>query len=153
MAVDISWFGDVSPLRAPESLIPCGRYDGSIYLSGHPRKTNVTLCQDTYAKKLIFQHNNDPKHQSKLIEEYCSKKKIDILKWPSQSPDLNPIEHLWEELDRRIRTQNYSNQDDLFCALKKEWAKIPQNSIIKLIESMPRRCKAVLSAKGYATKY
>lgn len=100
-----------------------------------------------------FQHDNDPKHRSKYICDFMKREKVNVLEWASQSPDLNPIEHLWEELDRRIRTRNYANKDALYEALTNEWEKIPLNRLEKLVDSMPARCEAVIKAKGYATKY
>jgi hypothetical protein len=116
-------------------------------------KNMLPYAKKHMPKKWIFQQDNDPKHKSKLLQEYFAAKKITVLEWPSQSPDLNPIEHLWEELDRQIRVKNYSNGAELFTALQVEWDKIPMSRISKLIESMPRRCKAVIESKGYATKY
>lgn len=78
--------------------------------------------------------------------------KINILQ-SSQSPDLNHIDHLWKELCSCIRTQNYSNQYNLFKTLQNEWVKIPQDRVMKFIESMFKKCEAVLLTKGYATKY
>lgn len=101
----------------------------------------------------IFQHDNDPKHTSKHVKDYMEKAKIRLLEWPSQSPDLNPIEHLWEELERRIRSENYSNTTKLWEALQREWLKIPLERLEKLVDSMQSRCKAVIAAKGFATKY
>lgn len=100
-----------------------------------------------------FQQDNDPKHTSKHVKEYMNKAKIRLFEWPSQSPDLNPIEHLWEELERRIRSATYRNTNQLWEALQTEWAKIPLERLVKLVDSMQSRCRAVIAAKGFATKY
>lgn len=75
------------------------------------------------------------------------------MKWPSQSPELNPIEHLWDEIGRRLRNDHSSNETELFEKVKRIWNEIPKQTLEKLVDSMPRRCQAVLDAKGYATKY
>uniref|UniRef100_A0A915DXW8 Tc1-like transposase DDE domain-containing protein n=1 Tax=Ditylenchus dipsaci TaxID=166011 RepID=A0A915DXW8_9BILA len=105
------------------------------------------------AEYWIFQQDNDPKHASKLVKKFLSDNNVDVLKWPAHSPDLNPIEHLWEELDRRIRNRTYKKTGKLFNALSKEWSKIPLGVVMKLVDSMSRRCEAFIAAKGYATKY
>lgn len=115
--------------------------------------TMLPYAKKTMPKKWTFQQDNDPKHTSSLVKSWILKKKVTVLEWPSQSPDLNPIEHLWEELERRIRVRTFKNPDDLMAAIEEEWHKIPIDRLMKLVDSMPARCAAVIKSKGYATKY
>ena len=101
----------------------------------------------------IFQQDNDPKHTSGVVQQWLTRKRVQVLEWPSQSPDLNPIEHLWEELSRRLKHRRARNSEEKFLQLKEEWEKIPDSVIETLIESMPRRCQAVIDSCGYPTKY
>lgn len=103
--------------------------------------------------KYIFQHDNDPKHASKIVKQWFKEAKINVMLWPSQSPDLNPIENLWEILDKQIRSENFSNKEKLFQVLQRAWSSIDYKIIMNLIESMPRRCREVVNSKGYYTKY
>jgi transposase len=101
----------------------------------------------------VFQHDNDPKHSSKLVKDYLQDSGIQVLDWPAQSPDLNPIENLFGILKRSVSGQRFRKKEDLFEALKVEWNNIPQTIINNLILSMPRRCAEVMKNKGFYTKY
>jgi len=107
--------------------------------------------QDNY----IFQDDNAPCHASIKTKSWKEDNSIEILPWPAQSPDLNPIENLWNELEIRIRKRKPmpKNKNDFFVALKEEWYKIDKSRLIRLVKSMPNRINAVIESKGNPTKY
>ena len=61
----------------------------------------------------VFQYDNDPKHRAVFVNNWLKKKQIEVPKWPLFSPDLNPIEHLWDELERRMKKHQPKNKEEL----------------------------------------
>lgn len=100
-----------------------------------------------------FYQDNDPKHKSFVAREYLLYNCPHVLEVPPQSPDINIIENLWFRLDQNLRKHSISSKQSLLDALQDEWRAIPSTYTCKLLESMPRRLKAVISAKGGPTKY
>ncbi|SAM85140.1 probable transposase [Ustilago bromivora] len=104
---------------------------------------------------IIFQQDNDPKHTSKKTTKWLTSNNIKVMEWSVQSPDLNPIKHLWHHL--KMRLSKYStiskSRDELLKRCKAEWAAITPETCRNLIESMPHHIEAVLKAKGGNTKY
>lgn len=100
-----------------------------------------------------FQQDNDPKHTSKMTKKFFEDQSIRVLEWASSSADLNPIEHLWTDVKKPVGAMQITNMDQLFDEVKKAWEAIPVERCRALIQSMSRRCAAVIKQKGFATKY
>ncbi|KAL0959467.1 hypothetical protein HGRIS_014964 [Hohenbuehelia grisea] len=106
-------------------------------------------------EKSIFQQDNDPKHTSKLVQKWLDDQGIEVLDWPAQSQDLNPIEHLWEHLKRQLNKWETAPKGvfELWDRASVEWKGIDAKVCQNLVESLPRRIEAVIKAKGGHTKY
>ena len=105
----------------------------------------------------LFQQDNAPCHKAKMVQEWFEEhnNEFEVLTWPPNSPDLNPIEHLWDVLNKQVRSKEAlpRNLQDLKDLLLTSWCQIPQHTFRGLVESMPRRVRAVLAAKGGPTQY
>jgi hypothetical protein len=78
---------------------------------------------------------------------------VSVLEWPSESPDLNPIEHLWRDLKLAVHQLPLSNPTELETICREEWEKLPKYRSTKLVASYPRPLDAVITANGVSTKY
>ena len=100
----------------------------------------------------VFQQDNDPKHMSKLCQNYLKQKaesgEIVQMEWPPQSPDLSPIELLWEEVDRQVQRKKPSSVESLVRIVHQVWGELSQDVMEKLLKRMPLLCQAVIDADG-----
>ncbi len=103
----------------------------------------------------IFQHDNDPKHKARSVQKWLDEQPFEVMKWPPQSPDLNPIENLWADLKRRLNQYETppGGMVELWDRIQSQFYKITEDDCKNLFESMPRRIEAVLKAKGKWTDY
>ncbi len=104
-------------------------------------------------RRFTFQQDNDPKHTAKITKEWLHNNSVTVLEWPSQSPDLNPIEDLWRDLKMAVHQRLPSNLTELERICKEEWQRIPKSRCEKLVASFLKRLMAVLNQKGASTKY
>ncbi|CAJ0934470.1 unnamed protein product [Ranitomeya imitator] len=87
----------------------------------------------------VFQHDNYPKHTARATKEWLRKKHFKVLEWPSQSPDLNPIENLWRELKVRVAKRKAKNITALEEICMEEWANIPTTVCGNLVKTYRKR--------------
>ncbi len=78
-------------------------------------------------RRFTFQQDNDTKHTAKITKEWLHNNSVTVLEWPSQRPDLNPIEHLWRDLKMAVHQRLPSNLTELERICKEEWQRIPKS--------------------------
>ncbi|KAI3363947.1 hypothetical protein L3Q82_001564 [Scortum barcoo] len=95
---------------------------------------------------LLMQDNARP-HVAGVCQQFLQDEGIDAMDWPARSPDLNPIEHIWDIMSRSIHQRHVAPQtvQELADALVQVWEEIPQETIRHLIRSMPRRQSHVVT--------
>jgi DDE superfamily endonuclease len=91
--------------------------------------------------------DHDPKHCSRIVQKWLHIAGIDLIDFPPYSPDLNPIENLWNELKRRVERHNAASH------VITEWELTDTDFLAKLAESMPRRCQLVVENEEHKTKH
>jgi len=95
-----------------------------------------------------FQQDNDPKHTSRIAKAFLKENVPQIIDWPSNSPDLNPIENLWAIVKRNVEKRMPKNSDELEHFMTEEWNLISRDTLISLVDSMKRRCELVIESNG-----
>ncbi|GFX81901.1 transposable element Tcb2 transposase [Trichonephila clavipes] len=110
----------------------------------------VRLFRGAMGLKFLFMDDNAPCYRTVAAEQLLESEDIERMDWPARYPDLNPIEHVWDFLGRRLaaRTLPQVTIRELRLALQDEWAAMPQQLIDTLILSMSRRCETCLAVRG-----
>ncbi len=103
----------------------------------------------------ILMDDNATAHRARIVNAFLGDQGIERMDWPARSPDLNPIEHVWDMLQRRIqaRIQKPTTRIELANALVQEWELIPLADIHMLIRSFPTRLQEVIRSRGGHTHY
>ena len=144
-------------MRGPLVRIPLGMRKGTDYvdlvLSGPLWEVYLEQSEEKGIVKVM--EDGAPTHRSKVAQSFCSQNSLESFPHPAQSPDMNPIEHVWKLLKVLVnkRPTRPRNADELWVALKEEWLNIDISVINSLIDSMPRRVQALYDVQGGSTKY
>ncbi|GFS57858.1 transposable element Tcb2 transposase [Trichonephila clavipes] len=100
--------------------------------------------------KFVFMDDNATCHRTLAVQDCLDSEGIQRLVWPARSPDLNPIENVWDALERQVAGRNYppTNKNTLIRALTEEWDKLPQQLLDNVVQSIVRRVECCITLHG-----
>lgn len=155
----------VGPLVRAQSKMDSHWYHGILTVHAMPFMANLIRSHHKKRKKhdpiWHYQHDNAPPHTAGLNNSYLQSKETQyngnfrVLEWPSSSPDLSPIENLWSIIKRKLKGYQTKpkNLDELWARVKNEWEKLPEETLLRLAQSMPKRVDEVIKKEGWTIKY
>lgn len=96
---------------------------------------------------------NAPPHRARSVTARLQEVRVPHMVWPAVSPDLDPLEQVWDQLKQRLdaRTPPPCDPAELHVELVEEWNTLPQNIIMRLVRNMRCHCQAVIAANGENT--
>ncbi|GFS71021.1 transposable element Tcb1 transposase [Trichonephila clavipes] len=133
----ISWDTRSSSLVVLQGTLTARRYVDDIL-------TPIVLPMLSSHPGAIYQQDNARPHTARLSQQCLQG--YDVLPWPTRSPDLSPIENVWDALGRQLQPSR--DTGELTAQMQRLWQDLPQGVISDLIESMPRRISACIAARG-----
>ena len=105
------------------------------------------------SQNIILQQDNAPAHTAKVTKKRLANNSIDVIFWPGQSLDLNPMENIWAIISRALAGRTFSNKDKLWEAVQSEWNSISTSQCSTLVESMSKRFDLLKKSRGNAIPY
>lgn len=142
--------------EGPGTLTPIqGTMNSETYISTLDEHLWPVIAKDFGNSEFIFQDDNAPCHASLQTRTWKTENDINILNWPSQSPDINIIENVWHIMKIRLNKclETIRTREDLINQVMRIWASLTAPYIQALYQTIPRRLKAVIDSKGHITKY
>ncbi|GFV79196.1 transposable element Tcb1 transposase [Trichonephila clavipes] len=111
---------------------------------------HVRLFRGAVGDKFVFMDDNATCHRTLAVQDCLDSESIQRLVWPARSPDLNPIENVWDALGRQVAGRNYppTNKNTHILALTEEWDKLPQQLLDNFLQSMVRRVECCITLHG-----
>ncbi|GFV70154.1 transposable element Tc1 transposase [Trichonephila clavipes] len=120
------WAGIMINGRTRLHVVANGTMTGQRYID-EILLPHVRLFRGAVGKKFVFMDDNATCHRTLAVQDYLDSEGIQHLVWPARSPDLNPIENVWDALGRQVAGRNYppTNKKTPIRALTEEWDKLP----------------------------
>ncbi|KAJ8888220.1 hypothetical protein PR048_007707 [Dryococelus australis] len=141
------------PTAAARALLLASSLIGRVQSDGFPSQLEAPGMLNVFAHLLVPHRLSRTIRRTATMQWYADNN-VRRLDWPALSPDLNPIQHIWEELDRRVRARQARPKSiaQLMEWLQEEWRRIPVDVLHTLVESMPDSVAAVIAARVSLTR-
>ncbi|KAI4293419.1 hypothetical protein PAPHI01_2693 [Pancytospora philotis] len=140
-------YGGVGKLVFIEGIMDAYKYVSILATALPPSLEQMGLTE------FIFQQDNDAKHTAKVTKCFFENRSIRVMPWPAMSPDMNPIENLWEYVKRRVAELEPKNIADLKRMIMQAWSEIPLAVCQKYAMSFANHALALCRSRGEHTKY
>ncbi|GFW35613.1 transposable element Tcb2 transposase [Trichonephila clavipes] len=143
------WAGIMINGRTRLHVVANGTMTGQRYID-EVLLPHVSLFRGAVGDKFVFMDDNATCHRTIAVQDCLDSEGIQRLVWPARSPDLNPIENVWDALGRQVAGRNYppTNKNTLIRALTEEWDKLPQQLLDNVVQSMVRRVECCITLHG-----
>ncbi|GFX26684.1 transposable element Tcb2 transposase [Trichonephila clavipes] len=143
------WAGIMINGRTRLHVVANGTMTGQRYID-EVLLPHVRLFRGAVGDKFVFMYDNATCHRTLAVQDCLDSEGIQRLVWPARSPDLNPIENVWDALGRQVAGRNYppTNKNTLIRALTEEWDKLPQQLLDNGVQSMVRRVECYITLQG-----
>ena len=146
-------WGGICGQQRTDLIVIDGNLTAHCYIDQILRPILLPFLQ--HQPRLLFHQDNARPHTARVVQQFFAANNVNVLSWPARSPDLSPIEHLWDHLGQRIerRPNPPMNRDQLVQTLSQEWRAIPDAVIRRLTNSVRCRAHAFILAHGGHTRY
>ncbi|GFV80287.1 transposable element Tcb2 transposase [Trichonephila clavipes] len=143
------WAGIMINGRMRLHVVANGTMTGKRYID-EVLLPHVRLFRGAVGDKFVFMDDNATCHRTLAVQDCLDSEGIQRLVWPARSPDLSPIEKVWDALGRQVVGRNYppTNKNTLIPALTEEWDKLPQQLLNNVVRSMVRRVECCITLHG-----
>ncbi|GFT08924.1 transposable element Tcb2 transposase [Trichonephila clavipes] len=143
------WAGLMINGRTRLHVVANGTMTGQRYID-EVLLPHVRLFRGAVGDKFVFMDDKATCHRTLAVQDCLDSEGIQRLVWPARSPDLNPIENVWDALGRQVAGRNYppTIKNTLIRALTEEWDKLPQQLLDNVLQSMVRRVECCITLYG-----